>query len=621
MASQPAQVVEPRPPLRLWPGVTAGALQVLLWAIAPLAFDGGVLIAAGGSAALGLLVLIWWLFFSRLPWLERAAGIALTVAALWATYPMVHASVSNGMMGAMLPIYAVAPLCVVLVGWASLSHTLESALRLPTMAVAIAIGCGVMTLVRTDGIMNGGAQLRWRWTPSAEEWLLAQADPDPDPAIAFAAGIPPVDTSAPVIATAPAAEGKAIESATSSDVAASPAEAPTTSIASPPKPIAWPGFRGPQRDAVIRGITLDTDWARNPPVALWRRPIGPGWSSFAVRGDALYTQEQRGGDEIVAAYSIRTGEPIWRHRDAARFWESNGGAGPRGTPALSSDGRVYAFGGTGLLNALDAETGEVIWARNAGTDGKKSIPEWEFSSSPIVVGDLVVLGVDGQLVAYERATGRPRWFGPAHGWSHSSPHLVTIDGVEQVLYASNAGLTSVAPDGTVLWEHAWPGGAIVQPARVGEGDVLFSVRSGAMGGAGMRRLGVGRSSGSWTVEERWTSTGLKPYFNDFVVHKGYAFGFDGSILAAIDLADGRRVWKGGRYGAGQMVLLADQDLLLVTSEEGELVLVRAMPDQFTEVARVKAIDGKTWNHPAVAGDVLLVRNGEEMAAFRLPLAR
>jgi outer membrane protein assembly factor BamB len=144
---------------------------------------------------------------------------------------------------------------------------------------------------------------------------------------------------------------------------------------------------------------------------------------------------------------------------------------------------------------------------------------------------------------------------------------------------------------------------------VGAGD--------ALGGKGLRRLAIAHGADGWSVRERWTSRGLKPYFNDYVVHKGHAFGFDGSILASVDLADGTRKWKGGRFGHGQLLLLADQDLLLVLSEDGELALIEASPDRFTELARVPALQGKTWNHPAIAGDIVLVRNGEEMAAFRL----
>jgi len=372
-----------------------------------------------------------------------------------------------------------------------------------------------------------------------------------------------------------------------------------------------------ERDGIIRGVRVATDWSASPPVQPWRRPIGPGWSSFAVRGDLLYTQEQRGDDEVVACYNLTTGKPVWRHRDAARFWESNAGAGPRATPTLSHD-RVYTFGGTGILNALDAGTGAVVWSRNAASDTRKKVPGWGFASSPLVVDDDVIVAAAGTLAAYDLATGEPRWVGPDGGSGYSSPHLFTIQGVPQILLLSGTGATSVAPtDGKRLWEHPLPPGTrIVQPALTGDGDVLLHDGEGNS----MRRVAVAHGPGGWTVEERWTSFGLNPYFSDFVVHKGHAFGFAGSNLACSDLKDGERKWKGGRYGNGQLVLLPDQDLLLVLSEEGELALVGATPDQFTELARFPAIEGKTWNHPVLVGDVLPARNGQEMVAFRLSLA-
>jgi outer membrane protein assembly factor BamB len=356
-------------------------------------------------------------------------------------------------------------------------------------------------------------------------------------------------------------------------------------------------------------------------VQLWRRGVGPGWSSFAVRGDRIYTQEQRGADEVVSSYRLSTGAPIWRHRDHVRFWESNAGAGPRATPTLR-DGRVYAFGATGILNSLDEATGAVIWSRDVSADTKVKVPMWGFASSPLVVGDLVIIAASGKLAGYDLVSGTPKWVAPSVGGSYSSPQLATVDGVEQVVLMGGSGAAAFAPDtGARLWESSWPSSVtIVQPAIVGDRDIVITTAA-STGGEGIRRLEIARPSGKWVATERWTSNGLKPYFNDYVVHKGYAYGFDGSILSCVDLADGTRKWKGGRYGNGQLMLLPDQDLLLVTSEEGYLALVKASPDQFTEVSRFTgALEGKTWNHPVLVRDVLLVRNDHEMAAFRLPAA-
>ena len=627
-----SQTNEPTPwkPLRLWPGVVAVALQGLGWFVVPAvsteAAMYGFLVGVFGG---GLLVVLWWLFFSRAPWIERVGVLVLMPVAVLATKRIVHESIANGMMGMMLPVYAVPALSLALVASAAASRRLSSGPRRASMVAAILLACGAFTLVRTGGIWGqGGSDLHWRWTPTPEERLLARAGDEPaarpSAPTAVAQATPEEPLPASVRPEAPAPSPAPTAAKATRRPAPAPAgfgsTAPAAASAAAEMHADWPGFRGRDRDSVIRGLRIETDWSKSPPVELWRRKIGPGWSSFAVQGNLIYTQEQRGEDEVVSCYDLTTGEPVWRHRNAARFWESNGGPGPRGTPTLDN-ARVYTLGATGIVNALDASNGAVVWSRNVAADTGVEVPGWGFASSPLVVGDVVIVAAAGRLAAYDVITGQPRWLGPEGGAGYSSPHLVTIDGVAQVLLLRGSRTISVAPaDGTLLWEHKWQlGGSIVQPALVADGHVLIATNDD-MGGIGMRRIAVARGPAGWTASERWTSRGLKPYFNDFVVHEDHAYGFDGSILACIGLEDGQRKWKGGRYGNGQLVLLPDQDLLLVVSEEGELALVRARPDQFTELGRFKAIEGKTWNHPALVGDVLLIRNGEEMAAFRLSRA-
>ena len=611
-----------RRPLRLWPGVVAAILLLLVRFVLPVVAPDAMPIAVLGGLAGGLLVLLWWLFLSRAPWADRLGAVLLIAAALFVTRKAVHPSIANGMMGMLLYVYAVPVACAALVAWAVASRGLSPSARRASLVGAVVAACGVFTLIRTGGITgDADSDFHWRWTPTPEERLLARGSEE---AVPVAPAAKAVETPAPALPPAGSAPSKAPSAAAATPSPKPAQKMPALAAVTPPAeaapPAAWPGFRGPDRDGIVHGVRIETDWSGTPPVELWRRPIGPGWSSFAVRGDVLFTQEQRGEDEIVAAYKVSTGAPVWRHRDAARFWESNAGAGPRGTPTLSQ-GRVYTHGGTGIVNALDAADGSVVWSRNAGIDTGRKTPAWGFASSPLVVDDAVIVAAAGSLVAYDRNTGKPRWFGPKGGWGYSSPQLATIDGVRQVLLLNGTGVISVAPsDGTLLWEHKWSGDSIVQPGLTTEGDVLIGTGSGMGADTGLRRVAVTHTGGAWAAHERWTTQGLKPYYNDFVVHAGHAYGFDGGLLACVDLKDGQRKWKGGRYGHGQLVLLPDQDLLLVLSEEGELALVKATPDQFTELARFRAIEGKTWNHPVLVGDVVLARNDQEMAAFRLPVA-
>ncbi len=556
-------------PLRLWPGFLVAALMLLLKFFIPSMVPDAMPIVTLGGAVLGLLMLVWWAFFSRATRLERWGGLVLVIIGLLAVRPFLHKSIAEGGMGILFPVLALPTIALALFAAALISLRMDRRKRRIVLAAGILIACGAWTLIRTGGVTNeGDSDFFWRWKLSPEEALLKASD-KPE---GFVAETIPRDTAA-----------------------------------------VWPGFRGPHRDSIIRGVMIETDWATTPPEELWRQPVGPGWSSFAATADLFYTQEQRGEEEAVSCYRIETGELVWMHRDQCRFWESNGGAGPRGTPTLK-DGRIYTLGAKGIVNVLDARDGRVIWSRNAAEDTETEIPIWGLASSPLVLDSLVIVAPASAIIAYNKNTGEPLWSHPGGVDCYSSPHLWMKDGDAQILFQNQTGIFSLDPaDGSVLWDHEWKGYPIVQPALTADGDILASVDEQS----GIKRISAEKGPEGWTVSEKWSSKRLKPYFNDSVIHEGHVYGFDGPSLACITVNGGERAWKGGRYGRGQMLLLADQDLLIVISEKGDLVLVRAVPEAFAELARIPALTGKTWNHPVLAGDVLLVRNAEEMAAFRL----
>ncbi|MEK6794406.1 MAG: PQQ-binding-like beta-propeller repeat protein [Spirochaetota bacterium] len=553
--------------LRLLPGIIIVVIQLLLRFVLPVIEPDGLMIAMFSGMLGGPALIVWWCFFSRARAFERWLAPVLAIVSLVAVSFFLDISIATANMGMMFMMFATPAMSLAFVLWAVIGSRLSALPRRTAMVISILLASAPWLFLRTDG-MDGSANqsFNWRWAPTLESRLLAKGDE-----------------------------------------ATVPAEAGTKA--------AWPGFRGENRDSIVRGISIATNWKSSPPKQLWRRSIGPGCSSMAVSGNMLFTQEQLGEHEAVSCYDITSGRPVWKHRDKARFYDSHAGAGPRATPTIAGR-RVYTLGATGIVNALDMKTGSVIWTRNASTDGSVKNLNWGFAASPLVIGDIVIVSVSGKLSAYDAANGIVRWSLPDGGNSYSSPHLLAINGVPQIVHVSMAGAQSVAPEtGKQLWNYAWKlEDRILQPALIAPNDLMLS----SDGEQSVRRVHVALNSGKWSVTDVWSSTEMKLNFNDFVVHKGYAYGFHGPSIACIDIRNGKRVWKGERY-RGWIVLLADEDMMLVLSEKGALALVAAKPDAFTELASISVLKGKTWNHPALAGDVLVVRNASEMAAYRLPL--
>ena len=381
----------------------------------------------------------------------------------------------------------------------------------------------------------------------------------------------------------------------------------------------FPQFLGRHRNATIPEVTLQTDWTSTSPREVWRRPVGEGWSGFAVVEDLAITLEQRGESEFVVAYDLGSGEIRWVHEDPARYSTVVGGTGPRSTPTV--DGKVvFTTGATGILNALDLRSGALKWRRDVIQENGSSVPDWGYSASPLVLEGRVIVTAGGEgklLVAYDRNSGDMIWSGGDGRIGYSSPTLMTLAGVPQILSFNGRSITSHHPGtGQVLWSHKWPGGQpnVMQPLQLPGDRVLAS--SGYGVGAKLFAVRPG-SADDLSVELVWESPRLKSKFANIVYHQGYVYGLDDGILVCLDPETGQRVWKRGRYGHGQMLLVGPH--LLLQTEKGEIVLIDPNPEELTELARFRIFQGKTWNSPTLAGRFLLVRTDREAACYEMPV--
>jgi outer membrane protein assembly factor BamB len=464
------------------------------------------------------------------------------------------------------------------------------------------VAAGGLHLFGVRIVLDGGGTPHLRFTPTAE----AQAETIARHREAQRAAAPARDAAT---AGAPAAP---------STTAASPAPA-ETAAATPKSAPYWTDFRGPARDGHYRQRPIRTEWPAGGLRPLWKEPVGGGYASFVTANGAAFTIEQRGDQEVVAAYEVVTGRELWTHQWAAIFRETMGGDGPRATPTWH-DGRLYALGATGELRCLDAATGRLLWRTNILDTAGASNLQWGMAAAPLIVDDNVVVVPGGgggkSVVAYNRTTGRIAWSALDDAAAYSSPMLVTLAGRRQILVFSAARLMGLSPeDGDLLWEYPWTtqyGVNASQPLLLDDRRLFVSTGYGT--GAAALELSPA-ADGRLVVKELWRTNRMKNQFTSSVLHEGFIYGLDEAILACIDAATGELKWKNGRYGYGQVMLASGQ--LIVLTEGGEIAVVRAIPERFEELTRFAAIDGKTWNHPALADGYLLVRNLSEMAAFDL----
>jgi outer membrane protein assembly factor BamB len=391
----------------------------------------------------------------------------------------------------------------------------------------------------------------------------------------------------------------------------------------------WSQFLGPDRNGISAETGLVDGWAGDGPKEIWRVKGGVGMSGLAVRGNMLVTLVQRDEKQFVVALDVVSGKSIWQTAVAAEYRNSMG-HGPRATPTISGD-RVFAFTGEGNLVSLDAKTGRVNWSRQLLRELNGRPAEYGMACSPLVVDGQVIVTVGAPraaVVACDSETGKQLWTAGREATGYSSPALLKVGGKSQIVAFTGSAVLGLEPKtGKQLWRHPYqtPYDCNIATPIAIDGKIFIS--SGENHGSALLELSPNGDGdgGNFEVNEVWTSNGARSVMRNewqTSIHlDGYLYGMDnvggaGPIthLICLEAKTGKRIWQEARFGKGN--LIAADGKLIISTMRGELVIVKASPAGFKELARAKVFKGSR-TPPALANGRLYLRDDHEIICVDL----
>jgi outer membrane protein assembly factor BamB len=384
----------------------------------------------------------------------------------------------------------------------------------------------------------------------------------------------------------------------------------------------WPQFLGPQRNGVSAETGLVLSWDSKGPPVLWEREVGEGYSAPVVAGDRLILFHRLANEDVVECLDPATGKPRWKYTYPTSYQDwLNKGNGPRSTP-LIAEGKVFTLGAAGHLLCLDLATGKKSWSRNLLDDYQVRRSFFGIGTSPILEGDILAINVGGRegagIVGFHKDTGKEVWRATDHDASYASPVAATFDGVRHLIFFTREGLVSLDPaSGAVRFNRRWRpriNESVNAASPVVAGDQVFVSTSYNTGALVVR----GSKQG---VEEIWKGDdSLSCHFSTPVERAGFLYGFDGrqevgTQFRCVEWKTGKVRWGQEGFGCGSLITV--QGLLLVLSEDGDLVVVEPNPDRYVEKCRAKVLTGPVRAHLALADGRLFARDNRKLICFRL----
>jgi len=390
-----------------------------------------------------------------------------------------------------------------------------------------------------------------------------------------------------------------------------------STFAQAPAP-SWSQWRGPARDGVASSFTVPTAW----PAQLtrrWQVPVGLGHASPVVSGNRVVVHTRQGTRELVSAFDLQSGKPLWQDGVEAPYTMNSAatghGPGPKSTPAIA-DGRVFTLGISGIFSAHDLATGKLLWRKNA----PPAPPEFGTAASPLVDGSTVIAFLGGAgagaLTALDAATGTVKWRWTGDGPGYASPILATLVGTRQVITQSQSKLVGVdAASGQLLWELA-----IKTPYE--QNSVTPMVMGDLVLYAGLENptvaLRITKTGAKWTTAAAWRNQEVAMYMSSPAVSGTAIYGLstkNRGQFFALDATSGKTLWLTRGREAENAAIVRAGEFLLMTTTNSELVVARANPARFEEVKRYPVADSAMWAHPAFTERTIIVKDLDKLIAW------
>lgn len=388
----------------------------------------------------------------------------------------------------------------------------------------------------------------------------------------------------------------------------------------------WPQWRGPNRDGMVKNAAIPTVW----PKALkeeWKVTVGIGHASPIESSGKIYVFARQGEKEVLLSLDAVTGKENWHYDDLPVAYEMHEaakghGKGPKSTPVVSN-GIVYTLGISGVLSAVDANTGKLKWRREFSKDYSKTSPLFGTAMSPLVDSGLVIAHVGGHdkgaLTAFDAQTGATKWSNTMDGPAYASPIIVTLAGARQIVTFVKKDLVGVDfASGKLLWKL---------PSKTQYDENINTVLSYkdmlifSREGLGLAAIRLTKPGAEIVPEQVWINKEAELYMNTPVLQGNTVFGMTArqkGQFFAVDADTGKTIWQSpGRMGENATILNLNGKALLFLTNEAKLIVQAADGKTYSPIAEYTVASSPTWAHPLVLGRRILIKDETTLASLAL----